>query len=172
MKTSTLNGKRILIVDEDPDLLEVLEEEIIASYPDLNVEKVLTFHQAVEKIIHIKYDAVILDIMSGYAFELLQLALSRHLRVGLLTTYPFFPEHPRLPTQMAVRAFLSKEKLGEVVPFLEKIMDGKIKDVFLLKRLLRKFVGIPRRKHLESGSEAQVKGDYFPWNKYVSVKPF
>jgi DNA-binding NtrC family response regulator len=126
MKPSTLNGKRILAIDDDPDLLEVLEEEILAAYPDLNVEKAFTFSQAIEKMTDVDYDAVILDIMSSYGFKLLELAQSRHLRVGLLTTYPILHERPRLPTQMAARAFLSKESLGDVVPFLDKIMDNQI----------------------------------------------
>ncbi|MGZ3606192.1 MAG: response regulator, partial [Thermodesulfobacteriota bacterium] len=77
MKPSTLNGKRILAVEDDPDLLEVLEEEILAAYPDLNVEKAFTFSQAIEKMIGADYDAVILDIMSSYGFKLLELAQSR-----------------------------------------------------------------------------------------------
>jgi len=125
MEPSTLRSKRILAIDDDPDLLEVLEEEILAAHPDLKVEKAVTFPQAVEKMIWVNYDAVILDITSGYGFELLQLAQSRHLHVGLLTTYPVLPGHPRLPAQMAARAFLSKDKLEDVVSFLDKIMEGK-----------------------------------------------
>ncbi len=125
MEPLTQIGKRILAVDDDPDLLEVLEEEILAAHPNLKVEKAVTFPQAVEKITWVNYDAVILDITSGYGFKLLQLAQSRHLHVGLLTTYPVLPGHPRLSTQMAARAFLSKDRLGDVVSFLDKIMDGK-----------------------------------------------
>jgi hypothetical protein len=100
----------------------------------------------------ITYDAVILDMTNRYGYKLLQLAQSRCLPVGLLTTYPAFSEHPRLPTQMAARAFLPKERLGDVVPFLEKIMDSKTEHVFSLKRLLRRFVGILRRKHSKPGT--------------------
>jgi len=125
MEASTLNSKRILAVDDDPDLLDVLEEEILAAHPDLKVEKAVTFSQAIEKMIWVNYDAVILDITSSYGFKLLQLAQSRHLHVGLLTTYPVLPGHPRLSTQMAARAFLSKDRLGDVVSFLDKIIDGK-----------------------------------------------
>ena len=153
MKPSTRSGKRILAVDDDTDLLEVLEEEILAVYPDFKVEKTHRFWQAVEKITCITYDAVILDMTNRYGFKLLQLAQSRHLPVGLLTTYPAFCKHPRLPTRMAARAFLPKERLGDVVPFLEKIMDNKTKHVFSLKRLLRRFVEIIRRKSLNPGTE-------------------
>jgi len=172
MKPSTLNSKRILAIDDDRDLLDVLEEEILAAHPDLKVEKAVTFPQAIEKMIWVNYDAVILDITSGYGFKLVQLAQSRHLHVGLLTTYPVLPGHPRLPAQMAARAFLSKERLGDVVPFLEKIIHGKTKDVFLLKRWLRKFVGILRRKHLKPRTGTEVREENPFWNKYVSARPF
>lgn len=120
MNSFSLNGKRILAIDDDPDLLDVLEEEILDAHPDFNIEKASTYPQAIEKMVWVHYDAVILDIMSFYGFKLLKLAQSRHLPVGLLIPYP---DSPRLPTQMAARAFLSKGNLGEVVPFLDKVMS-------------------------------------------------
>ncbi len=120
MNPFSLNGKRILAINDDPDLLDVLEEEILDAHPDFKVEKASTYPQAIEKMVWVQYDAVILDITSFYGFKLLKLAQSRHLPVGLLIPYP---DSPRLPTRMAARAFLSKGSLGEVVPFLEKVMS-------------------------------------------------
>ena len=34
MPASILNGKRILAVDDEPDVLEVLQEEILGACPD------------------------------------------------------------------------------------------------------------------------------------------
>jgi hypothetical protein len=47
---------------------------------------------------------------------------SRRFPVGLLTTYPLTPETLRLPAQVAARAYLPKERIGEIVPFLEDIL--------------------------------------------------
>ena len=69
MKPSTRSGKRILAVDDDTDLLEVLEEEILAVYPDFKVEKTHRFWQAVEKITCITYDAVSLHLSKRDCFK-------------------------------------------------------------------------------------------------------
>ncbi len=37
MPESILNGKKILAVDDEPDVLNVLEEEIMESLPELQV---------------------------------------------------------------------------------------------------------------------------------------
>ena len=42
MAESILNGKMILAVDDEPDILEVLEDEILAYAPDCKIEKVTT----------------------------------------------------------------------------------------------------------------------------------
>jgi len=39
MAESILNGKMILAVDDEPDVLEVLEEEIKDSFPNATVDK-------------------------------------------------------------------------------------------------------------------------------------
>ena len=39
MKSSILDGKRILAVDDEPDVLSVLEEEIHDACPNARIEK-------------------------------------------------------------------------------------------------------------------------------------
>ncbi len=51
MKGSILEGKRILAVDEDPDVLKVLEEKILQSSPNCIFDKVTTYIHAVAKSI-------------------------------------------------------------------------------------------------------------------------
>ena len=45
---SILDGKRILGVDDEPDVLDVLEEEILGAAPNCKMEKATTYHQAVQ----------------------------------------------------------------------------------------------------------------------------
>jgi CheY-like chemotaxis protein len=42
MAESILNEKRILAVDDEPDVLDVLEEEILESAPKCKIEKATT----------------------------------------------------------------------------------------------------------------------------------
>ncbi len=122
MATSILDGKRILAVDDEPDVLSLLEEEIKEAAPGCIYEKASTFEEASEKLKSNAYDIVILDIMGVRGFELLELAVSRNFRVAMLTAHALNPEALKRSFEMKARAYLPKEKLGEVVPFLEDVL--------------------------------------------------
>jgi CheY-like chemotaxis protein len=123
MRESILKNKMILAVDDEPDVLTVLEEEVLDACPDCQFHKVTNYREAVEKMTSCTYDAVIVDVFGVQGFNLLELARRRHFPVGLLTTYPLTRETLRLPARLAARAYLPKERLGEIVPFLEEILE-------------------------------------------------
>ncbi len=118
---SILNVKRILAVDDEPDVLEVLEEEILASCPKCQLDKATSYETAIEKLNSQSYDLVILDIMGVRGFDLLDLAVGRNLPAAMLTAHALNPDALKHSIQMGARAYLPKEKLGEIVPFLEDI---------------------------------------------------
>jgi len=122
MATSILNGKRILAVDDEPDVLTVLEEEILQAAPDCIFDKASTFEEASGKLKANLYDIVILDIMGVRGFDLLELAVSRNFRVAMLTAHALSPEALKKSVELGARAYLPKEKLGEIVPFLEDVL--------------------------------------------------
>ena len=122
MKPSILDGKKILAVDDEPDVLNVLEEEIMGACPRCRIEKVTTYEGAVKKLESQSYDVVILDIMGVRGFDLLDLAVSRHMKVAMLTSHALNPEALKRSFEMKARAYLPKEKLGEIVPFLEDVL--------------------------------------------------
>ncbi len=123
MPESILSGKSILAVDDEPDVLAVLEEEIKEACPDSRFDKASTYEEAVQKIESQNYDVVILDIMGVRGFDLLDLAVKRNLQVAMLTAHSFSPESLKRSIDMKARAYLPKEKLGEIVPFLEDILE-------------------------------------------------
>jgi DNA-binding NtrC family response regulator len=120
---SILNGKRILAVDDEPDVLEVLEDEIMESCPDCQVDRATNFETAKQMLDSFRYDMVILDIMGVRGFDLLGLARKRNFPVAMLTAHALSPEALKKSIEMGARAYLPKEKLGEVVPFLEDILE-------------------------------------------------
>ncbi len=71
MEESILNGKSILAVDDEPDILAVLEEEVRGTCPNCTFEKASTFEEASQKLTSNSYDLVILDIMGVRGFDLL-----------------------------------------------------------------------------------------------------
>jgi DNA-binding response OmpR family regulator len=123
MAESILNDKRILAVDDEPDVLNVLEEEIRIAAPKCEFEKATTYEEAAQMIGSRNYDVVILDIMGVRGFDLLDLAVKRNLQVAMLTAHSFNPKSLKRSIDMKARAYLPKEKLGEIVPFLEDILE-------------------------------------------------
>jgi CheY-like chemotaxis protein len=163
MAESILDGKRILAVDDEPDVLATLEEEILAAAPKCKFEKATTYHEAAKKLESQNYDVVILDIMGVRGFDLLELAVSRNFRVAMLTAHALTPEALKRSFEMKARAYLPKEKLGEVVPFLEDVLKYEYLPGW--KRLLEKLKGFFDSK-FESDWEKKTGLPWQEWHKW------
>jgi CheY-like chemotaxis protein len=163
MKASILSGKKILAVDDEPDVLTVLEEEIIGVCPDCKFEKATTYEKAAELIKSNSYDAVILDIMGVRGFDLLELAVTRKFRVAMLTAHALSPEALKRSVELGARAYLPKEKLGEIVPFLEDVLMYEFAPGW--KRLYDKLKGFFDSK-FESDWEKRTGLKWKEWDKW------
>jgi CheY-like chemotaxis protein len=124
MGESILNNKRILAVDDEPDILEVLEEEILGYAPNCVIEKATTYQEAAQKLESQSYDVVVLDIMGVRGFDLLEQTVKRNFPAAMLTAHSLNPESLKRSIEMGALAYLPKEKLGEIVPFLEDILES------------------------------------------------
>jgi CheY-like chemotaxis protein len=139
MTKSILDGKRILAVDDEEDVLSVLEGEILEAAPTCKFEKATTYEEAVRKLESQAYDLVILDIMGVRGFDLLEQAVKKNLPVAMLTAHALTPEALKRSFEMKARAYLPKEKLGEIVPFLEDVLSYEYLPGW--KRLMHKMEG-------------------------------
>lgn len=122
MTGSVLDGKKILAVDDEPDVLETLNEEIMGACPNCSIDEATTYQSALEKLESTHYDVVILDIMGVRGFDLLELALKRNMKTVMLTAHALSPETLKRSREMGARAYLPKETLGAIVPFLEIVL--------------------------------------------------
>ena len=123
MISSILDGKTILAVDDEPDVLDILEEEILDAGPNSKFEKATNYYEAVKKLQARTYDIVILDIMGVRGFDLLDLSAKHNLTVVMLTAHALHPEALKRSIEKKARAYLPKDKLGGVVPFLECVLE-------------------------------------------------
>ena len=122
MSNSILDGKRILAVDDEPDVLSVLKEEIMDACPNAVFETAMDYESAAALLKSESYDVVVLDIMGVRGFDLLDIAVGRGFKVAMLTAHALSPEALKKSMELKARAYLPKEKLGEVVPFLEDVL--------------------------------------------------
>jgi CheY-like chemotaxis protein len=151
MKRSILDGKKILLVDDEPDVLSVLEEEIKMSCPSCKIDKASFYQEALERLETQIYDLVVLDIMGVRGFDLLERAVKSNLKVAMLTAHALTPEALKRSFEMKARAYLPKEKIGEIVPFLEDVLTYEYLPGW--KRLFTKLEGFFAEKFegLEAG---------------------
>ncbi len=163
MVDTILNGKSILAVDDEADVLVVLEDEILGAAPKCKFEKAATYEEAVKKLKSQTYDIVILDIMGVRGFDLLELAVSKGFRVVMLTAHALTADTLKRSFEMKARAYLPKEKLGEVVPFLEVVLKHEYLHGW--KLLLEKLKGFFDSK-FESDWEKKTGLQWQEWHKW------
>jgi len=162
MTESILDGKRILAVDDEPDVLTILEEEIMEACSNCQLDKATSYEIAADKLKSQNYDVIILDIMGVRGFDLLALAVSRNFKVAMLTAHALSPEALKRAFDMKARAYLPKEKLGQIVPFLEDVLQYEYLPGW--RRLFEKLKGFFDSK-FESDWEKKTGMDWREWHK-------
>ena len=162
MKQSMLSGKRILAVDDEREVLAVLREEVLMTCPDCKVDEATSYETAADLLRSQNYDIVVLDIMGVRGFDLLELAVRRNFKVAMLTAHALSSDALKRAFDMKARAYLPKEKLGEVVPFLEDILKYEYLPGW--KRLLEKLKDFFDSK-FESDWETKTGLAWREWHK-------
>jgi CheY-like chemotaxis protein len=121
MAESVLNNKRILAVDDEPDILDTLEEQL-SDYEGLQLDKATEYEKGYHLLRSWTYDLVILDIMGVRGFDLLNASVQLGFPTVMLTAHALNVDALKQSFQMGARAFLPKEKLSEIAPFLEDVL--------------------------------------------------
>ena len=122
-KNNLLDGKRILVVDDEPDILESLEELLAKC----EVVKASNFEAARGLIEQEQFDLVILDIMGVSGYDLLNLATGKDMTAVMLTAHALTPENIVKSYREGAAYFLPKEEMINIASFLEEILEAKQK---------------------------------------------
>ena len=122
-KNNLLDGKRILVVDDEPDVLESLEELLAKC----EVVKASNFEAARGLIEQERFDLVILDIMGVSGYDLLDLATGKDMTAVMLTAHALTPENIVKSYRAGAAYFLPKEEMVNITSFLEEILEAKQK---------------------------------------------
>ena len=117
---SPLKDKLILVVDDEPDILETVEEQLEIC----QIHKATDYDTALQYILSYTYDVVILDIMGVNGFELLKNSVSRGFPTVMFTAHALSPESLKKSIKLGAVSFLPKEKMVELRSFLEDVVLG------------------------------------------------
>ena len=130
-----LRNKHILAVDDEPDVLEYVGEELSMCL----VDKAADYQTALEYIQSYIYDIVILDIMGVDGFRLLEMAVRKDFPTVMLTGHAMTPEALEKAMKLGAACFLPKDKMTELRRFLaDVVLEGR---KGALRRLFHEFSG-------------------------------
>jgi DNA-binding NtrC family response regulator len=118
-----LESKRILIVDDEPDVLDSLEDLLEMC----QLTRASNFADARALLEKRFYDIVILDIMGVDGYELLEIATAKNVTAVMLTAHAFSPDHLMKSYQGGAASYLPKEEMINIASFLNDIWEAKEK---------------------------------------------
>ena len=113
--TSILKGKAVLVVDDEPDILDTVEEVLDMCM----VYKAPDYNSAIQLLLGFTYDIVILDIMGVNGFELLKIAVRRGFPTVMLTAHALTTEALKNSIKLGAVSCLPKDKIHELPIFLK-----------------------------------------------------
>jgi len=120
-ETNRLEGKHILIVDDEPDVLETLRDLLSMC----RLEVAGSFEEARDKLETHYFDIAILDIMGVKGYDLLKLASDKDVIAVMLTANAMTPRDLEKSYQEGAASFLPKEKMADIQMFLNDVLEAR-----------------------------------------------
>lgn len=137
-----LEGKKILIIDDEPDVLDSLEE--LLSMCD--VVKAVAFNEAKELLETQYFDIAIIDIMGVRGYELLEIAKEKNVLCVMLTAHALNPENIVKSYKNGAASFVPKEEMANIETFLNDILEAQEKGKSLWWRWLDRLADYCEKK--------------------------
>ncbi len=115
-----LDGKKILIVDDEPDVLESLIELLDMC----KIDTASTFEEGKRLLEDQDYDITILDIMGVQGFELLKIANGQKIPALMLTAHALSEESLKKSAEDGAAYFAPKDKMPEIESFVADVIEA------------------------------------------------
>jgi DNA-binding NtrC family response regulator len=116
-----LDYKRVLVVDDEPDVLDTLEQLL----PMCDVAKATTFDEAKDLLETEYFDIAILDIMGVDGYKLLEIAKKRNVIPVMLTAHALSPANLAKSYKEGAASYVPKEEMTNITTFLNDILEAK-----------------------------------------------
>jgi DNA-binding response OmpR family regulator len=123
MQEDILAGKRMLIVDDEPDVMETLEE----MFATCIIDKARNFEAEKKLLEKNTYDVAILDIMGVKGYELLRIADHKGIPALILTAHALSPDNLIRSIKEGAQSYVPKDKLSELPSFVSDILGNSYK---------------------------------------------
>jgi DNA-binding NtrC family response regulator len=116
-----ITGKKILIVDDEQDILQTLTELLQIC----KLDRASNFEQAKDLLKKNNYDVAILDIMGVEGFKLLRIAKDRGIPALMLTAHALTEQNLKRAAEEGASYYAPKEEISRIETFVADVIEAK-----------------------------------------------
>lgn len=120
-KENILKDKKILVVDDEPDILETIEELL----DQCSLDTATNYEEGKQHLLQDPYDLAILDIMGVRGYDLLEIARRKGIPALMLTAHALSAENLKKSIQKGADSYIPKDKLADISTYVEDILSLK-----------------------------------------------
>jgi len=158
VKTKRLDGKSVLIVDDEPDVLETLAQLLTMC----EVRNATTYEEAERLLETETFDIAVLDIMGVDGYKLLEISKRKGVIAVMLTAHALSPAHIVKSFKGGASSYLPKDEMVNIADFLEEVLEAKEKGKHFWWRWLDRWGAYYEKKF---GPDWQKEDKEF-WEKF------
>jgi DNA-binding NtrC family response regulator len=158
MSNDLLEGIRVLIVDDEPDVFETLEELL----PMCRLVEASNFEDAKSRLEQEPFDIAILDIMGVDGYKLLEIASEKKIPSVMLTAHALSVEDTVKSFKGGAGSYVPKEEMIHIATFLEDVLVARKTGKNLVSRWFERLGSFYDKKF---GPDWQQNDKEF-WEKY------
>ena len=148
-----LKGKKILIVDDEPDVLESLIELL----DTCRIDTASSFEDGKRLLEDQSYDIAILDIMGVKGFELLEIANEHKIPALMLTAHALSEENLKRSAEDGAAYFAPKDKMADIEIFVADVLTALKMKKSTWEKWLDRLGGFYDRRFQGTGWREQEK---------------
>ncbi|MEN8210398.1 MAG: universal stress protein [Thermodesulfobacteriota bacterium] len=117
-----LKDRKILVVDDEPDILETVEELLDMC----SLDTAASFEEAKKLLNNNQYDLAILDIMGVSGYDVLALARKKDIPALMLTAHALTPENLKESIQKGADSYIPKDELANLTEHVADVIKARI----------------------------------------------
>jgi DNA-binding NtrC family response regulator len=118
-KIDSLTGKKVLVVDDEPDIVGSLEDLLDMC----EVKTATTFEKGKRLLQSQRFDIAILDIMGVDGYRLLEIANQRRIPAVMLTAHALTPDNLMRSFKEGAASYIPKEQIAGIADYLVEVLN-------------------------------------------------
>lgn len=117
-----LADRKVLVVDDEPDILETIEELLDMC----TLDTAASFEDAKKLLENNTYDIAVLDIMGVQGYDILALARKKDIPALMLTAHALTPENLKVSIEKGADSYIPKDELANITDHIVDVIKARI----------------------------------------------